>query len=337
MVLGPGPQSASDATSRVALDPISIILHASGPVFVVVWLLVAAAVAVWLIAVLKLLQLRRWAAAERDFEDAAARARTRGELLALARQYPDAPGARVVGTLAERNDDPVVTAAVAKRAVVAEQQRASSMMPLLASIGSASPFVGLFGTVYGIMDAFLRIGREKSASLPVVAPAIGEALIATAIGLFAAIPAVVAYNAIAKRLDDLLSAVEVSSEAWIGVAVGAERVRDELHRMAAPQEIRVPAGAIEVGRPRAETEPAERVGARPASSRPAAVEYGPPPPSEPPPLADFVPTRQYAKNAPSNPPGAVAHGQAGRAGRSGAPPPLPGAMPGRLGPPFTKG
>jgi biopolymer transport protein TolQ len=334
VVLGPGPQS--DATSRVALDPIAIILHASGPVFVVVWLLVAAAVAVWLIAVLKLLQLRRWAAAERDFEDAAARARTREELLALARQYADAPGARVVGTLAERNDDPAVTAAVAKRAVVAEQQRASTLMPLLASIGSASPFVGLFGTVYGIMDAFLRIGREKSASLPVVAPAIGEALIATAIGLFAAIPAVVAYNAIARRLDDLLSAVEASSEAWISVAVGAERVRAEVQRMGPPQEIRVPAGAIEVGRPRAEAEVVERAASRAPSSRPAA-EHGPPPISEPPPLADFAPTRPYTKNLPSYPPGAGAQGQGARAGRSGAPPPLPGPMPGRLGPPFTKG
>jgi biopolymer transport protein TolQ len=91
-------------------------------------------------------------------------------------------------------------------------------MSTLSSIAAASPFVGLFGTVWGIMDAFLRIGKEKSASLPVVAPAIGEALIATAIGLFAAIPAVIAYNAINKRIDDLLSALEASSEGWVTVA-----------------------------------------------------------------------------------------------------------------------
>ena len=86
-MLGPGPQTAAEAPIRVALDPIALILHASGPVFVVVWLLILAAVAVWIIAVLKLLQLRRWASAEREFEDAAAHARTRGELLTLARQH----------------------------------------------------------------------------------------------------------------------------------------------------------------------------------------------------------------------------------------------------------
>src|SRR6185312_2529956 len=112
--------------------------------------------------------------------------------------------------------------ATAKRAMVTEQQRAGSLMPTLSSIASAGPFVGLFGTVYGIMDAFLRIGQEKSASLPVVAPAIGEALITTAIGLFAAIPAVVAYNAINKRIEDLLAEVDALSEGWVAIVSSAE-------------------------------------------------------------------------------------------------------------------
>jgi biopolymer transport protein TolQ len=305
-VLGPGPPTATEAPMTVALDPIELILHASGPVFVVVWLLILAAVAVWIIAVLKLLQLRRWARAERAFEDAAARARTRDDLLRLVRAHPDAPGARIVATFADRSEDAGVTAAVAKRAVVAEQQRASTLMPLLASIGSASPFVGLFGTVYGIMDAFLRIGREKSASLPVVAPAIGEALIATAIGLFAAIPAVVAYNAIARRLDDLLAVVEASSETWIGVAIGGEAPRRGTPREAVAQEAWPAPESIEAMLP----------------------------PAEPPPLADFQPTRPYAKAVvasypPASPPP--------RAGRSGAPPPLPGPTPGRSERPFSKG
>jgi biopolymer transport protein TolQ len=92
-------------------------------------------------------------------------------------------------------------------------------MPTLSSIAAASPFVGLFGTVWGIMQAFLRIGVEKSASLPVVAPAIGEALIATAVGLVAAIPATIAYNYIDKRVADLLDEVSASSEAWVEVLV----------------------------------------------------------------------------------------------------------------------
>src|SRR6185436_5863829 len=104
---------------------------------------------------------------------------------------------------------------VAKRAIANEQQRASSLMPTLGSIASSSPFIGLFGTVWGIMDAFLRIGVEKSASLPVVAPAIGEALIATAFGLAAAIPATIGYNFVDKRLADLLEELMASSEVWV--------------------------------------------------------------------------------------------------------------------------
>jgi biopolymer transport protein TolQ len=88
-------------------------------------------------------------------------------------------------------------------------------MSTLGSIAAASPFIGLFGTVYGIMDAFIRIGQEKSASLPVVAPAIGEALITTAIGLAAAIPAVVFYNAIDKRVAQLVEEIEASVAEWV--------------------------------------------------------------------------------------------------------------------------
>ena len=69
------------------------------------------------------------------------------------------------------------------------------------------------------MDAFLRIGVEKSASLPVVAPAIGEALIATAVGLVAAIPATIAYNYVDRRINDLLSEVSASADAWVEVLV----------------------------------------------------------------------------------------------------------------------
>ena len=90
-------------------------------------------------------------------------------------------------------------------------------MSPLASIASSSPFIGLFGTVYGIMDAFVRIGAAKSASLPVVAPAIGEALITTAIGLACAIPAVIFYNAIDKRITDFIAELEASAAEWVMV------------------------------------------------------------------------------------------------------------------------
>jgi biopolymer transport protein TolQ len=201
----------------IKLDPVSLVLHSSGPVFVVVWMLVAAAALVWVIAVLKLLQLRRLAKAERRFEHEAKQAFDADALFAAAHRNATAPGACVVLELGRRAGSEKLLDSIAKRAIVDQQQRAGSLMSSLSTIASASPFVGLFGTVYGIMDAFLRIGQAKSASLPVVAPAIGEALIATAIGLAAAIPAVVAYNALNKRIDDLLSEIEAASEGWVAL------------------------------------------------------------------------------------------------------------------------
>ena len=128
--------------------------------------------------------------------------------------------------LARRQQETAVSSellsAVARRVVTGEQQRAMVLMPTLSSIASAAPFVGLFGTVWGIMDAFLRIGLEKSASLPVVAPAIGEALIATAFGLVAAIPATIGYNYVDKRITDLIDELSASSEVWVETLAGED-------------------------------------------------------------------------------------------------------------------
>jgi biopolymer transport protein TolQ len=77
-------------------------------------------------------------------------------------------------------------------------------LAFLATVGSTSPYVGLFGTVWGIMNSFISLGQMQQATLGVVAPGIAEALIATAIGLFAAIPAVVAYNRFSDKIDRLI-------------------------------------------------------------------------------------------------------------------------------------
>ena len=74
-------------------------------------------------------------------------------------------------------------------------------IPFLGTVGSISPYIGLFGTVWGIMHAFISLGEVKQATLQMVAPGIAEALIATAIGLFAAIPAVLAYNRLSLRVS----------------------------------------------------------------------------------------------------------------------------------------
>jgi len=213
------------APEVVELDPLSLIVNSSGVVMCVVWLLIIAAIGVWFVAALKMMQLVRWRGAERRFELDASQCTSARELFDVARHHNDAPGARVVMALQVRRAVPAVLESTAKRSLVEEQERASTLMPVLSTIGSASPFVGLFGTVWGIMDAFLRIGREKSASLPVVAPAIGEALIATAIGLFAAIPAVIAYNFISKRVDDLLSTLEATADGWVALVLESTHAR----------------------------------------------------------------------------------------------------------------
>jgi len=110
-------------------------------------------------------------------------------------------------------------------AVTQESLRLESRLPLLATVGSATPFVGLFGTVVGIINAFTGIGASGSASLAVVAPGIAEALIATAIGLFAAIPATVFYNIFVARLRDLQEAIRLfASELEADVARFGEKI-----------------------------------------------------------------------------------------------------------------
>src|SRR6478735_2369062 len=202
-----------------SLDPIGLMLSASGVFLVVLSILIVASCSVWLIWFLKAAQIGRLRSTHHAFEKASATVERASDLIALAIQHKAAPGARVVLELAKRHHQRHLTSdllmAVAKRAIATEQQRTMALMPTLSSIASAAPFIGLFGTVWGIMDAFLRIGVEKSASLPVVAPAIGEALIATAFGLVAAIPATIGFNFVDKRIGDLLDELTASSEVWV--------------------------------------------------------------------------------------------------------------------------
>ncbi|TAJ52024.1 MAG: protein TolQ, partial [Nevskiaceae bacterium] len=90
-------------------------------------------------------------------------------------------------------------------------------LSMLATVASASPYVGLFGTVWGIMSAFIAIGNVKQASLAMVAPGIAEALIATAMGLFAAIPAMIAFNFLSRAVDQLETRYHTFSEEMIGI------------------------------------------------------------------------------------------------------------------------
>ena len=93
-------------------------------------------------------------------------------------------------------------------ALTREADRLEHHLPFLATVGSTSPYVGLFGTVWGIMNSFRALGNVKQATLAMVAPGIAEALVATAMGLFAAIPAVISYNRYATDLERLVSRYE---------------------------------------------------------------------------------------------------------------------------------
>jgi biopolymer transport protein TolQ len=102
-------------------------------------------------------------------------------------------------------------------ALMRETDRIEQHLPFLASVGSTSPYIGLLGTVWGIMHSFRGLANATQATLATVAPGISEALIATAMGLFAAIPAVLAYNKFAARSDGLLNRYETFVDEFSGI------------------------------------------------------------------------------------------------------------------------
>jgi len=118
-------------------------------------------------------------------------------------------------------DHPLVILEGAQRAMrtalAREEQFLEEHLPFLATVGSISVYVGLFGTVWGIMNAFRALGTAQQATLAMVAPGISEALIATAMGLFAAIPAVFAYNRFSHRVQTLIQSYDTLAEEFSGL------------------------------------------------------------------------------------------------------------------------
>lgn len=100
-----------------------------------------------------------------------------------------------------------------------EQDRLERRLPFLAIVGSTSPYVGLFGTVWGIMQSFTALASVQQASISMVAPGIAEALIATALGLFAAIPAVIAYNRFLTDIGRLMSRFDAFKEEFTNILI----------------------------------------------------------------------------------------------------------------------
>ncbi|MDE0759552.1 MAG: protein TolQ [Pseudomonadales bacterium] len=119
------------------------------------------------------------------------------------------------GTQAERIMQNVQRAM--RVALSREEERLEASLPFLATVGSTSPYIGLFGTVWGIMNSFRGLATANQASLSVVAPGISEALIATAIGLFAAIPAVIAYNRYSAQVEVIMNRFEAFSDEFSSI------------------------------------------------------------------------------------------------------------------------
>jgi len=117
-----------------------------------------------------------------------------------------------------RNDGELIAGATARIdrsmdvAIAKEAERLQSGLQVLASVGSTAPFIGLFGTVWGIMHAFVEIAAQQNTSLVVVAPGIAEALLATALGLLAAIPAVIFYNKLSADADRIVAGYEAFAD-----------------------------------------------------------------------------------------------------------------------------
>ncbi|MDP7666928.1 MAG: protein TolQ [Rhodospirillales bacterium] len=195
----------------------SLFLRADLIVKVVIVLLVLASIWCWAIIIEKTLWLRRLNAWAADFETTFWSGGSLEVLYDRIGPHPKDPmtavfvaamqewrrsaakGIRPVDRLAGGLHERIER--VMQITVTREMDRVERYMTFLASTGATAPFVGLFGTVWGIMNSFQSIAMSKSTSLVVVAPGIAEALFATALGLLAAIPAVVAYNKLSKELD----------------------------------------------------------------------------------------------------------------------------------------
>ena len=194
------------------LDPIRLFLDADIVVQLVMAGLLLASIWVWMIIVSFSLRIRKLRsqtiAYESEFWQADSFDRFTSE-----RGNKDIPAARVAQAAVDEYRRSTKTAvrdpdalrsriATAMESQIAlEADDVAERLNFLATVGSVAPFVGLFGTVWGIMNSFFQIGAQESSSLAVVAPGISEALFATAIGLFAAIPAVIAYNRFGHRVD----------------------------------------------------------------------------------------------------------------------------------------
>ncbi len=199
-------------TEAATLSPIALFLQADIVVKGVIVLLLVASVWTWTIIISQWLSLGKTARDSESFEREFTKADD-VEDFARSHQASKVPSAQIFQAgfaewRASTKTSPIDKDATRSRlstvlssTIAGEIDRLSDRLNILATIGSVAPFVGLFGTVWGIMRSFTGIAAAQNTSLAVVAPGIAEALFATALGLFAAIPAVIAYNRFGHRVN----------------------------------------------------------------------------------------------------------------------------------------
>lgn len=208
----------------------SLIGQASLLVQVVMALLLLASVVSWALILSKRASLAKATRASNSFEEKFWSGGNLSDLHEATRREQDAPGLVALfrhgydafqRTREHKDADVEDVVNATHRALrvshARESERMESGLAMLATIGSVSPYVGLFGTVWGIMNAFIAIGQVKQASVAMVAPGIAEALIATAMGLFAAIPAVIAYNLFTSRIGALDARYRTFADEFAGI------------------------------------------------------------------------------------------------------------------------
>jgi biopolymer transport protein TolQ len=225
------------AGAEARLDIISLIIGASPVVKGVLGLLILMSVASWFVIGSKALYLSNAAARSTRFQDVFWKTGRLDEIWRISEASAPSPVgevfragytelAKLQKRRQEQSADPASDALLgdiesiqraldrARTTAVTEME---SRVPLLGTTASAAPFIGLFGTVWGIMNSFRNIGSKGAANLATVAPGIAEALVATAIGLIAAIPAVMAYNFFSRRIRVISSDMETFSSDFLNI------------------------------------------------------------------------------------------------------------------------
>ena len=203
------------AADAVTLSPVALFLQADIVVKTVIVGLLLASIHVWATIISHGRNIGKIIRENVQFERQFRRTRSTEKFYGANAKNNPLPMARILvaamnewhksaqGAVADRSALSERLSMAMNAAATVEIDRFSEKIAILATIGSVAPFVGLFGTVWGIMRAFTNIAVQNNSSLAVVAPGIAEALFATAIGLFAAIPAVIAYNSFAQKLNRL--------------------------------------------------------------------------------------------------------------------------------------